>query len=209
MLRNTTTFAMGAVVALVLGTGTAYAATGGDFRLGSGNVAHKPTALTNPKGTALIVRSGAGQPPLRVNRAVRVPLLNADRLDGHDSTAFALAAPRIGTITRTGRTYDLDADGTPDQVAAIATCPAGSQVLGGGGLDATGDGHLFWNAPTEDDRWVVASTTTVITDENAANLEATVRCWNPRADVGDSSGVTPLGRTLSPDTRRTLVAAQR
>jgi hypothetical protein len=209
MPRSTTTFAMGAIVALVLGSGTAYAANGGNLKIGWSNNATQTTTLTNTKGSALYLRSKAGQAPLRVNQTTKIPALNSDLLDGRDSTGFAYSNTRIGTITRTGQAYDLDGDDVPDLVTAIAKCPTGSQLLGGGGLDATGDGLLYWNAPSEDNQWVVASTTEVLTEENAANVEASARCWNPRANVADSYAVTPAPRTLSPAMRKSLSRAQR
>jgi hypothetical protein len=207
MLRNITWFAMGAIVALVLGTGTAYAATGGTFKLGRGNAAAKTTTLTNAYGTALQLNSKAGQPPLRVNRNTKVPYLNSDLLDGRDSTGFAYSNTRIATITRTGRLYSSVGGTEPDQIIAIATCPAGSQLTGGGGLDGTADGDLYWNAPGDGNSWMVASSTTDLTPDNAVNVEASARCWNPRANVADSYAVTPPARSLSPATRATLARA--
>ena len=204
MLRNMTWFAMGVIVALVLGTGTAYAATGGNFKLGKGNKAAQTTTLTNAYGTALTLNSKVGQPPLRVNRNTKVPLLNSDLLDGRDSTVFAFASTRIGTVTRTGRLYAPAGDGEPAQIIAIATCPRGSQLTGGGGMDATADGDLFWNAPGEGNSWMVASTTTDLNPENAVNVEASARCWASRANVADSYAVTPPARALSPAMRKTL-----
>ena len=45
-----TTFAAGAIMALILGSGTAYAATGGNFRLGEANTA---THMVIPAGSPL------------------------------------------------------------------------------------------------------------------------------------------------------------
>jgi hypothetical protein len=192
----------------VLGSGTAYAATGGTFKLGSANTASRTTTLTNAYGTALYLRSKAGRAPLTVNSKTRVPNLNSDLLDGKDSTGFASSTARIGTVTSTGEAFDLDGDGNFDAVSAIAQCPAGSQLVGGGGLDATDDGQMFWSAPSEDNRWVVASTTQVFTQDNIVNVEATARCWNPRANVADSQAQT-LARVLTRSDRTTLQKAQR
>ena len=73
-IRTLTAFAAGAVVALVLGTGTAYAANGGHFVLGRSQLPpSRAASLNNSNGTALILRSKAGEPSLIVNRTTKVP----------------------------------------------------------------------------------------------------------------------------------------
>jgi len=80
-------FLLGVLVAG--GTGTAYAANGGTFRLGKSNSATATTKLTNTKGTALKIISKAGTPPISVgSNSTKVPYLNADKLDGKDSSQF-------------------------------------------------------------------------------------------------------------------------
>ena len=61
-IRTTTAFAAGAVVALVLGTGTAYAANGGSFMLGGNNYETREASLNNSNGTALTLRSKCRDP---------------------------------------------------------------------------------------------------------------------------------------------------
>ena len=133
--RSSSAFIAGAVVAVVLGTGTAYAANGGVFRLGRSNSATSATTLTNSNGTALKLNSKAGQPSLQVNRNAKVPSLNSDLLDGIDSASFARVTT-VGSIVGTGF---VDNGGTSDPaddaVIAVAECPAGSQVVGGGGAE--------------------------------------------------------------------------
>jgi hypothetical protein len=83
--------------------GTTYAATGGNFILGKSNSASNPTSLSAPvvgKGlqvtntnthagaTALGLNVAAGHAPLTVNSGAKVSNLNADKVDGLDSTAF-------------------------------------------------------------------------------------------------------------------------
>lgn len=99
------TFCVGLAVvfAAVLGVGTtALAAVPGDpFKLGRLNAVDRVTALTgsisgpllkadnNGGGPALALESEAGRPPLTVNAtAGKVTNLDADRLDGKDSSAF-------------------------------------------------------------------------------------------------------------------------
>jgi hypothetical protein len=87
-----------AYLALVLtvGGGTAYAATGGTFVLGKSNVASTTTALTRTTvGAPLSLVAKAGSAPLAVNSTVKVGRLNADLLDGKDSTTFQPKITRL------------------------------------------------------------------------------------------------------------------
>jgi len=85
------TVGLAVVLAVVLGvTTTALAAVPGDpFKLGKVNVVNKVTTLVKRgPGPALSLKVRAGQPPLAVNSNGKVARLNADRLDGKDSTEF-------------------------------------------------------------------------------------------------------------------------
>jgi hypothetical protein len=210
-IRTTTAFAAGAIAALVIGSGTAYAATGGKFILGRSNAATSTTTLSNNYGTALNLTSKAGTPSLRVNRNTKVPLLNSDLLDGLDSGSFARATS-AGTVRDTGYVDDGGtADPADDAVIALAICPAGSQVMGGGGADFTDDGVLFYSAPDGSDAWLVVSSTATLTGSNALNVEAYARCWNPRANVAGNARLAPAPHELSAAGRRAvdMVAAKR
>ena len=77
-----TSFTAGALCMLVLGSGSAVAATGGKFILGRSNGASTTTTLTNSKGTALSLKAPANRAPLAVSNGVRVTNLNADKVDG-------------------------------------------------------------------------------------------------------------------------------
>ena len=94
-------FALGALV--VGGTGTAYAANGGTFRIGQSNTATATTKLTNTKGTALKIISKASSPPISVgSNSTKVAYLNSDRLDGKDSTAFVQGKMYVAQVNSTG-----------------------------------------------------------------------------------------------------------
>jgi hypothetical protein len=82
-------------------SGWGYAATGGSFLLGRSNSAGKTTSLssTTKAGPSLSVRNRGGKPaasfsvndgvpPFSVNSTGKVDSLNADLLDGNDSSAF-------------------------------------------------------------------------------------------------------------------------
>jgi hypothetical protein len=83
--------------------GAGVAATGGNFILGKANSATSTTSLSAPIGgkalqlsntsttagaTALGLNVASGHPPFAVNSGVKVANLNADKLDGIDSTGF-------------------------------------------------------------------------------------------------------------------------
>jgi hypothetical protein len=90
-------------VFMVLG-GTTYAATGGNFILGNPNSASSTTSLSAPisgkkalqltntstgtGATALGLNVASGHPPFTVNSGTKVANLNADKLDGIDSTGL-------------------------------------------------------------------------------------------------------------------------
>lgn len=183
-ISRTASFGIGVVVTLVIGSGTAYAATGGTFLLGKSNSASSTTTLANSRGTALSLSSKAGTAPLKVNRATKVTNLNSDQLDGLDSSRFALTTGQSNTLRSEGAAViDADQDGTPDTVAAFAYCPAGTLMTGGGGEDYSSDGVLFVNAPFDRTSWWVVSTTADLSATNQQNVIAFVQCYNPRGGV--------------------------
>jgi len=92
---------VGYVALFIALSGTAYAASGGNFILGEPNVAESRTSLsapiadralqltntdTAPGATALGLNTASGHPPLIVNSDTRVRNLNADEVDGLDSS---------------------------------------------------------------------------------------------------------------------------
>lgn len=82
---------IGAVTVLVLAANTvAYAATGGKFILGQTNKANKATTLkrtTNGPALSLVTKPG-NTAPFTVTSNGKVTNLNADSLDGLDSSSF-------------------------------------------------------------------------------------------------------------------------
>jgi hypothetical protein len=91
-----------AVAALALGitlspAGDAVAAVK-SVLLGTKNKATSTTTISNSRGTALALNSPSGKAPLAVNSTGKVVNLNADRLDGLDSSAFARAGGQTGYI---------------------------------------------------------------------------------------------------------------
>lgn len=193
-VSRTTAFAAGAITALVLGSGTAYAATGGNFILGKSNTAGAISTLTNNNGTALALNSAAGSAPLTVNRGVKVANLNADKLDGKDSSAFAYAAGKTGYVSNGGQSVDLNNDGVNDAIAAVAQCPTGSQLTGGGVEDGTSAGRVVASEPIGGGAWGVLVKADA--SENPANVGSFAVCYNPHGAVsGATAAPTATGTT--------------
>jgi len=69
-------------------SGTAVAATGGDFLLGKSNTATNVTRLTNTTGTALSVTAAPTAPPLRVSNSALIPNLNASYVGNIPASGF-------------------------------------------------------------------------------------------------------------------------
>ncbi len=179
-------FAAGAVVALVLGSSTAYAATGGTFILGKANSAGRTTSLASTQGSALELKAPAGRPALQVSNGVRVPRLNADKVDGLDASAFARTTGRTGVFDASGVELDLDENGYTDAIGAAAVCPPGTQMTGGGGSEVTSSGMMFVNAPDAGESWLVVVAVDETVAETAGDVTASVVCYNPRGGMRGS-----------------------
>ena len=90
------------VIALLFAmSGTAVAATGGDFILGKSNTAASVTALSNASGTALSLSAAGTKPPLTVSNSVQVPKLNASELGGEGASAFMAGTGGVAHNTGT------------------------------------------------------------------------------------------------------------
>ncbi len=121
------------LIALVFAmSGTAYAATGGDFILGKANTATGVTSLTNKKGTALSLSASPATPPLKVSNNVQVPNLNASELGGHTSSAFL---PTNGTAANSSELGGQPASNYVTGTGQIATDTA--TIASGTGTDVT------------------------------------------------------------------------
>jgi hypothetical protein len=197
-ISRTVSFGMGAVMALVIGSGTAYAATGGKFILGKSNSAGAQSTLTNSRGTALALNSKAGTPSLKVNRTTKVPNLNADLLDGLDQSRFALAAGSVKAYDVDGALYDLDQNGQYDAIIAGATCPAGTRRTGGGASDFTDTGFTVINAPDAGNSWFVGVAITEGTVEDPTNVVASIVCYSPRGVPAGGYRVTTADLSVAP-----------
>lgn len=148
-----TTMGVAVMLAVVLGVGTtALAAVPGDpFKLGRTNtieqmstlVGNASTALlrinNNGSGPALDLRVEEGEAPMNVNSTTRVNGLNADQLDGKDSTAFV--------PTETYTVQELRAGEGGGQIwNTFANCDRGDTLLGGG-FDTSVDDNVISSTP--------------------------------------------------------------
>lgn len=191
MKLSKTSFAAGAVAALVIGSGSAYAATGGKFILGYSNSAGATSTLSNANGTALYLKSKAGTPSLKVNSSTKVPYLNSDSLDGLDQSAFARSAMKTGSFdTEAVDIDDWSGDGTVSNIWAQATCPAGTQLTGGGVNDFTETGTTWFNGPIGDNSWEVDVLVDGTVDADPSYVIASVVCLNAKGAVSGSYRVS-------------------
>src|SRR5918995_2535680 len=131
------------VAALTLATASVAVAgsgVGGVFNLGQTNTVNAITKLvgsvtgaslvidnnsTGTAATALNLQVEPGKTPMKVNSQAKVANLNADRLDGKDSSAFG-----IETAHNFSFTDECDTPNTFNQCAPVAvTVPAGKTYL--------------------------------------------------------------------------------
>jgi len=178
----TRSFIAGAIVMGVLGGGSAVAATGGKFILGYSNSATKTSTLSNAYGTPLALTAKSGSAPLKVNSGTKVTYLNADRVDGLDSSAFARTS---------GGTYpsfsfddlqsddwfggpDNTGDGVDDVMIAVAYCDDGTIATGGSGWSYDGSPIIdsFGFGPI----WVAVTSNM---SANPDDFGANVTCYDP------------------------------
>src|SRR6266545_5227601 len=129
--------------ALAAGSGV-----GGIFNLGQTNTVSGTSTLTgetaapqltvkntsaNTSATALNLSVAAGRTPFKVNSAVKVSNLNADQLDGKDSTAFYGAGSKVANADK------LDGQ---DAVAFLGATAKATDADKLDGKDSAG----FWKA---------------------------------------------------------------
>jgi hypothetical protein len=133
------------VIALFVALGgTTYAATGGNFILGQSNTASSKTSLsaaiadkalqlTNTKtaagATALGLSVASGHSPFTVNSGTKVTNLNADKLDGQDSSAFQKTGCQP-TVAGTGAMVQVGPTCIDKYEASVWSSPTGGTQYG-------------------------------------------------------------------------------
>jgi hypothetical protein len=190
-VRSHLTYAnvMATIAVFMVLSGTTYAATGGNFILGQPNSASSTTALssgtTGPAfkvtntstGAAASFKAAAGRPALAVNTAAKVTKLNADQLDGMDSSAFLDTCPSPDT-TKFGRICAGSDGATRGWSDALAYCAGlglrvpsiGEAVTLAKNYAVVGLNEAFW----ADDLWLESSTyVAAIVDQQGGIVERT------------------------------------
>jgi hypothetical protein len=185
-----TSFAAGALVMLVLGSGTAVAATGGKFILGRSNTASATTTLTNSKGTALSLKAPSSKPALSVSNDQQVPNLNSSEVGGLAAGDLARTAGRTGNRQYYSDAMSLDpaSNGATDTLVAQALCPNGTILTGGGFYDFTQSGYVLESAPTSDNEaWEVMVAVDPTLNESIEDVAAYATCYNPKGNVSQQT----------------------
>jgi hypothetical protein len=159
--------ALGAAVSTVVVAATAAVAgngVGGVFNLGQGNTVDQTTALSGaPVGkpslkltnsstaagaTALSLNVASGLPPFAVNSNTKVAKLNADKLDGFDSTGFLpnQVPLSLSGSTATGAIVSASNSGNANGFQGTSNAGLASGVYGentGGGYGVGGRTNSF------------------------------------------------------------------
>lgn len=169
-IGRTTALMLGVAMMLALVVGVASAAFGanGDFwRLGRGNVATAVTALGGKLGvngpmlrltnnnsgtddTALELKVQSGEAPMVVNpEAGKATNLNADRLDGKESTEF------VSTNTyRLGQGQERQGTPLGDGSKVLSqSCLAGDRLLSGGPASVNANSDVLDSFASDTNTW--------------------------------------------------------
>lgn len=114
---------------------------------------------------------------------MKIPNLNADRLNGRPEAQFALAGGQFASVaSTTSAAFDVNNDGTNDSQVTFATCPRGTQLV-------SGDADQEHSTPSYAPSAVLASTAAggnqwvVVTEGAASRPIADAICYNPRGAV--------------------------
>jgi hypothetical protein len=186
MSRGKTTVVAVAVALVLVSAPAAFAANGDPWLLGSSNVATAITTLGGTLGvngpmvriannnagagdTALDLRVQAGEAPLTVNRDTKVTNLNADKLDGLDSSALLKNAPYV-KVNPAGPGTELP----DDSRIQTTSCDPGDLALSGG-VRNIGSGEVVVESFPEfgNNAWAVRIQNT---DGTPSDFSATVSC---------------------------------
>lgn len=204
-------FIVGFVAALVLTGGgvAAYAANGGSLLIGRSNTGTAVTTLTNSAGTPMSLKAKTGYPPFAVNSSKTVTNLNADWIDGIQGSNLVQRtgayAATTGNIYGTSDWAPLDpTDPTSppaeasNMIIAVATCPTGTKLTGGGVDNFTATGVTLVDSPDANSWWVFVQVEDVPVHQagdSPENVTAYAVCYNPRGPV---AGGQPNARAAKP-----------
>ena len=182
-------------------SGTAIAATGSTFVTGRANIATTTTTLTDSAGTPLALSARSGYAPLTVNSSTKVGRLNADLLDGLDSSA--LQRRITGACPSGSAVIGITAAGgvTCTLLSPPPTAPAPAQSSDKGfsiaDLQLASDGTGDWQAVARITNTTTATRTGVftVTIFRAGSVLATVQGSVSSLAASNANTVTFVGFT--------------
>lgn len=209
-MRKLKTLGSALVVALVLVTCAdyvGYAATGSSFILGRSNSATKVTGLARTTtGPALNLHTAAASnPPFVTNATGKVVNLNADRLDGFDSSAMVNKTLVFST--------PLSASSVTQFTVTLHSVPAGKYLFNSDGfiytattdphacyltVPSTGQSVYEWFPADTSGGFIMPNGTGFVTVPTAQDL--TYQCYDNNGNPGNytSYSAQPLQLMLTP-----------
>jgi hypothetical protein len=215
MKRSTLIAVSALTAAIVIVPTVATAANGGSWLLGRANTESATTTVTTSVGTPLSLNAQSGYAPLKVNSGTKVTNLNADKIDGLDSTSFlrstgkAVDADKVDGYhassfsMRSAKTGTIVHDGSIDYVGA--KCPTGTTISAAGGAPLYGYALAYsgpdWDATTGA---IIPNSWYVVDDQGYAGY-AYVTCLNPSG--GAVPGAITSADQLFPTSTMAMSAA--
>ena len=205
-MRKRTILTVSAVIAVgvIVVPTAANAANGGSWLLGRSNYESATTTVSNSAGTPLSLVAKTGYAPLKVNSATKVTNLNADKIDGLDSTSFLRSTGKAADANlldgkdstafalRAGRTATVSDPDPSDPWGPV--CPTGTVSTGGGG---GGGGAVMYSGTDFDDdesgNAVPIPNSWVVIDTAGYVVGSQVTCYSP------SGAAIPGGNTTIAD----------
>jgi hypothetical protein len=196
-IGRATALALGVAVMLAIVVGvasTAFAANGDPLKLGQGNVATKITALGGALGvngpmlklvnknagtddTALRLEVDPGEAPMSVNSSTRVDSLNADQLDGQDSSQFVPTSTNSfvrNNLYRAESALGLGTQLGDGTFTLSASCDPGDVMLSGGPANISPTTDMVESFPSSTTSWTARVDKNGLTD----NYSVVVLCAN-------------------------------
>ncbi len=214
------------LIALVFAmSGTAVAATGGNFILGTSNTAAKVTKLSNTKGPALSLSSTATTPPLQVSNSVQVPNLNASELGGTAASGFLGVSGTAANSSELGgqpASAFLGVSGTAANSSELGGTPASGFIQGGGSVSdarlsvsSSGLAHALMSAPGSSISLGCDSSSSpsdqmyLYYSDNSSAPSVVATWWNSGGGVGQATLSNSSGGTLLDGSTGTIVIVVR
>jgi hypothetical protein len=182
-------------------TGLGYAATGGSLILGRQNTASRGTTLRSRGGPTLALSNTAGKPaasfnvqrgkpPFAVNSRTKVTGLNADLLDGIDSSAFQR---RVRNCAAGSAISEVNANGSVVCVSTSALSPTWSLT----GNAGTTPGTNFLGTTDAEPLVIKTNDTEALRIDTNGNLGVGTTTPGARVDAVSANGIAVRGTSQS------------